>query len=342
MRRWTILLAVLMGAGLADKSFADITLWDECITLGNGNGNVAVSGDGIADLFYNPMTGTLTIDTDGTPLLAMVIEGPRATSAIDRFEVGKIYVGDISVPREIKWLHKYFGGSEQWGDTSLVGINGVFQFATYQAGLRATDFGSIQYGTVEGPIVYLDSPKPEAMDPPKPPVEPIEPVDPVTPPDIPAEPIEPVVIPEPAEPPDAPPDIVEPDNPLDIMPEIMPVDGGWIVRGRLNPVFGPPGVGSPGFRVPTLIIDPEFWDTYDPSVPFNIVFAAPDLEHSVLLTHDERQYSLADGHYVVHTMGNEDSGSKAIEGSVPEPSTPIGLAVALLVIGGWRLRRRAA
>ena len=106
-------------------------------------------GDNIADFMYYPSTGALVMDTDSDWLVSMLVEGPPALS-IDKFDDG------FDAETGTTWTQQYFNGKEQWIDTSLTGVNGSWQIATYQTGLSDTDFGTVEYGTLSGAIVYTD------------------------------------------------------------------------------------------------------------------------------------------------------------------------------------------
>ncbi len=105
-----------------------------------------IPGSGIADFYYNLVTGTMILDSDGAIVVSMLIEGPQAES-IDRF------IG-FDPETGTHWVQSFFDGKEQWIDVSVMGVQGVFKIATYEGGLSATDFLSVEYGTLGGDVKF--------------------------------------------------------------------------------------------------------------------------------------------------------------------------------------------
>ena len=104
-----------------------------------------IFGNNIPNIDYDPDDGLLSVNTDGADMISLLINGPQAMS-IDRWGDGSNGDGVMG------WVQQYFNGKEQWvGAGSAVAggsvDQGIYQIATYAAGLDAAAFGDVELGT---------------------------------------------------------------------------------------------------------------------------------------------------------------------------------------------------
>ncbi len=107
------------------------------------------------ELFYNRANGRMKLEVDGDTLTSLILDGPMALS-IDRWGNDWLQDGNI-------WTQGYAGGAEQWwagldpdaepGVFALATApDGVYHIATFPTNLAESDFGLIEYGTIDGGI----------------------------------------------------------------------------------------------------------------------------------------------------------------------------------------------
>jgi len=108
-------------------------------------------GDLAAEFIYNDVSGRMSMHTGRDDnVLSIIIPGPHVSESL----LGR----DTSTADDGCgcWERAYFAGKEQWYDPSLSGLTGELSIAAYPAGLTASDFGRVEYGTPGSGTGYAD------------------------------------------------------------------------------------------------------------------------------------------------------------------------------------------
>ena len=131
-----------IGNAIVGGTIGSFTVDVEAPGLSCDNPHPAVVGDGAADLFYNPVTGIMSIridsDTPGDGVVGVLIPGPDAIN--------------YSPPGAAVWgASGYFNGQVQlliYNNDIFSGLEMDLPLVQYATGLTEADFGCVEWGTI--------------------------------------------------------------------------------------------------------------------------------------------------------------------------------------------------
>jgi hypothetical protein len=128
--------------GDASVDVGDLMLWNSNkFTSSNSPGRLFPDHgalDGMVDFAYDPATGYLTMDTDGTGVFCFTLKGESPLEIVS-FPNG--FQEDDTI-----WVQSTYRENAKWFSLDESHIDGTFVLARYETGLTAEDFEGATYG----------------------------------------------------------------------------------------------------------------------------------------------------------------------------------------------------